>query len=428
MNAHPGTVEEAATSIRAPYLFYLLTLLLLINIVNFIDRQIPFILAQSIKHDLHLSDTELGALGGIAFAIVYSTFGIPLGRLSDRFGPKWTLAGALALWSALTACGALAKNFTQLVLSRLGVAAGEAGSTPAGHALIAGYFPANKRGLPLAAFSLGVPIGIMTGLMLGGWLNQAAGWRQTLILAGFPGLILAVLVVLTVRTPTQATAMARKHTDIALLPSLRLLWSKPTFRQMAYALATYSMGANAMIVFTPAFLMRSHGLTSAGAGLSLGLVYGLAGVAGVLLGGLAGDLLGRRDPRWRMWAPGIGLAVAVPFTLGAWLVPSATWSIVLLAVPKFANLLYFGPVFVALQSISPLEMRATASAFLLFFNSLVGQTVGPFVTGFLSDALAPMLGTESLRYALCFMVLTQIAATIHFFLAAHTLAADARVP
>jgi MFS family permease len=197
---------------------------------------------------------------------------------------------------------------------------------------------------------------------------------------------------------------------------------------MAYALAVYSMGANAMIVFTPAFLMRTHGLTSAGAGLALGLVYGVAGVAGVLLGGLAGDLLGRRDPRWRMWAPGIGLAVAVPFTLGAWLVPSATWSVLLLAVPKFANLLYFGPVFVALQSIAPLRIHATASAFLLFFNSLIGQMFGPFIVGFLSDALEPMLGTQSLRYALCFVVLTQVVAALHFVVAARTLMADAHPP
>jgi MFS family permease len=408
---------------RGAYVTYLLALLLLINILNFVDRQILFILAQSIKHDLHLSDTQIGLMGGLAFAVVYSVLGLPLGRLADRYGAKWVLVGSLSVWSVLTTCGAFAQNFLQLAATRIGVAAGEAGSTPSGHAIIANYFPPEKRGLPLAVFSLGVPLGIMIGLMMGGWLNQVMGWREALIVAGIPGLTLALLFAFTVRMPAGGGGAGMKE-DIALLRSLKLLWSKPTFRQMAYGISYYSMGANAMIVFTPSFLMRTYGLSSAGAGMSLGLVYGVAGVAGALIGGMAGDFLGRRDPRWRMWTVGIGLAAVMPFTLAAWMEPTPTASVLLLAAPKFANLIYFGPVFVALQMISPAGVRATASAFLLFFNSLVGQTVGPFVAGYVSDFLEPSMGNQSLRYALCFVVLTQFMAALHFFLAARTLKAD----
>ena len=415
---------SSAPKVSRSYLFYMLMILTLINVMNFVDRQIPFILAESIKHDLDLTDTQLGLMGGIAFAIVYSVLGLPLGRLADRYGAKWVLVGCLSIWSFLTACGGFAQNYAQLLATRVGVAAGEAGSTPAGHALIAGYFPPERRGLPIALFSLGVPVGIMTGLMLGGWLNEAAGWRETLIMVGIPGVLLALLVAFTVRSPPRPAAVDGDHTNIRLIPALKLLWSKPTFRQMAYAIAIYSTGANAMIVFTPAFLMRTYNLSSADAGLSLGLVYGTAGVAGVLAGGIMGDILGRRDPRWRVWVPGIGLLVVMPFTLGAWFAPDSNWSAVLLAAPKFANLIYMGPVFVALQMIAPVTIRATASAFLLFFNSLVGQTVGPFVVGFLSDALEPAVGALSLRYALCSVVLTQLWAAIHFLRASRTLTAD----
>jgi len=415
--------DTGGVGVHGPYLIYLLIILLLINIINFVDRQIPFILAQSIKQDLHLTDTQLGLMGGIAFAVVYSVLGLPLGRLADRYGAKWVLVGSLSVWSGLTALGGFAQNFYQLAATRLGVAAGEAASTPAGHAIIANYFPPEKRGLPIAIFSLGVPLGIMTGLMLGGWINHVFGWREALILAGLPGIALAVLVAFTIRTPPKPAAHKQQE-ELPLIPSLKLLWRKPTFRQMAYALAVYSMGANAMIVFTPAFLMRTYELSSAGAGASLGIVYGIAGVAGVIAGGYSGDILGRKDARWRMWIPGIALAAIFPFTLAAWFAPTSTWSVILLAAPKFSNLIYMGPVFVALQLIAPTNMRALASAFLLFFNSLVGQAVGPFVVGYLSDMLDPTMGRMSLRYAMCFVVLTQVWAAVHFFLAARTLKAD----
>jgi predicted MFS family arabinose efflux permease len=412
----------ASVKASGRYLWWMMTVLLLVNILNFVDRQLPFILAQSIKEDLGLSDAQLGVMGGAAFAIVYSTLGLPLARLAERAGRKWVLAGSLCVWSLLTASAGLVATFPQLLATRLGVAAGEAGSTPVGHSLISAYFPERRRGLALSIFGLGVPLGTMIGLGLGGWLDQVMTWRHAMIAIGLPGILLALLVVLTVREPPRKVGNAP---DVPLFTTLRLLGSRRSFRHMAAGIALYSMGANATIVFVPAFLMRTYEMTSVGAGMSLGVLYGIAGVAGTLAGGFLGDKLGARDARWRLWVPALGLALAMPFTLGAWFAPTAALSVLLLAGPKIANLLYIGPVFVALHSIAPLRARATASAFLLFFNSLIGASLGPLIVGLLSDWLQPSTGALSLRYALCFVVVTQAWAALHLWTAARTLRDDA---
>lgn len=414
--------EPAPLPVGRLYLWWLITVLLLVNILNFVDRQSVFILAEDIKRDLALTDTDIGLLGGLAFAVVYATLGIPLARIAEMYGRKRILAAVLFLWSALTALGGLAQNFVQLVATRLGVAAGEAGSTPTAHSLISAYFPERRRGLILAIYSLGVPLGTMIGLILAGWINQVASWRTAMIALGAPGILLALLLLVTIREPP---AQPEKVKEQRLWLTLRALWSRPSFRQMAYGQAVYSMGANAAIVFAPAFLMRTYGLDSASTGLSLGIVYGVIGVAGTLIGGAMGDRFGGRDARWRLWLPGLVLIAAMPLTLGAWFAPDPTSSVALLAGTKFANLFYFGPIFVALHSIAPVHARGTASAVLLFFNSLVGISMGPLVTGLVSDWLEPSFGLMSLRYALCFVVVTQLWAAIHFFLAARSIREDA---
>ncbi len=414
--------EPAPLPASRPYLWWLITVLLLVNILNFVDRQSVFILAEDIKRDLDLTDTDIGLLGGISFAIIYATLGIPLARMAEIYGRKRILAGLLFIWSAMTALGGLAQNFAQLVATRLGVAAGEAGSTPTAHSLISAYFPEHRRGIVLAIFSLGVPLGTMIGLILAGWINQVASWRTAMIVLGLPGIFLAVLLLVTIKEPPSQIEKVREQ---KLGRTLRELWSRPSFRQMAYGQAVYSMGANAAIVFAPAFLMRTYELNSASTGLFLGVAYGVIGVAGTLIGGAMGDRFGQRDARWRLWLPALVLLAAMPLTLGAWFAPTASTSVALLAGTKFANLFYFGPIFVALHSIAPTHARGTASAVLLFFNSLVGISLGPLAVGLLSDWLQPSFGQMSLRYALCFVVVTQLWAAVHFFIAARSIRQDA---
>lgn len=405
-----------ATASRG-YVIYLLVILLVINIFNFVDRQLPFILVESIKRDLRLTDTQIGIFGGLAFSLLYPFMGLPLARLADRFGRERILAASLLIWSVLTSATGFAHSFIQLALARVGVSAAEAGATPSAHALIASHFPLHRRGIPLAIFSLGVPLGSMLALIFGGWLDDTVGWRHAFLWLGLP--VLAVVTIFTIKDPDRH---GRDHqSDVTLWQTVKMLSAKSSFRHLAIAMGAYSMGANAMIVFTPAFLMRSHEFTSTGAGLSLGLLYGSAGVAGTLLGGVFADKLGGRDARWRLWLPALGLLLAVPCTAIAWLAVSTPWCLGLLTVPKFSNLLYIAPVFAALQTLVPAKARATASGFLLLFNSLVGLSLGPSIVGMLSDWLAPQLGTQSLRYALLFVPVTQAWAALHFALAARSL-------
>jgi MFS family permease len=404
------------------YLGYLLTLLLLVNIFNFIDRQLPFILAQAIKRDLQLSDTQIGLLGGVAFSLLYPFLGLPLARMADRYGHKLVLGISLLVWSAITSLTGFSMNFAQLCAARIGVSIGEAGATPAGHALIAAHYPLHRRGLPLALFSLGVPIGSMLALVLGGWIMTTVGWRGAFVWAGLPGLILALLMFLFVREPTNV--VEERSPNVGMWQTTRRLLGKPTFRQLAFAMGPYSMSANAMIVFTPAFLMRSHHLDTLHTGLWLGLIYGTAGVAGVMTGGVVADRLGTRDPRWRVWAPALAMLVAVPCTLFAWMVGSTALCIALLVVPKFCNLVYPAPIFAAAQTLVPRNARAVVSSLLLLFNSFIGLAFGPLLVGVLSDHLAPRFGDDALRYALLAIPVLQLWSVLHFALAAPHLTND----
>jgi predicted MFS family arabinose efflux permease len=332
------------------------------------------------------------------------------------------LAICLAFWSVMTAVSGFAQNFFHLILARVGVAAGEAGTTPAAHALIARIYPSGRRALVLALFSLGVPTGSMLGLMLGGWVNDLVGWRQAFFIVGLPGVAVAVLVRLCLpAAPAQTLEGAPRP---PLMQAVKFLFNLRSFRYMAAASSLFAIGSYAMNVFAPAFLMRTHGLSAGEAGFSLGLVSGLGGFIGTFSGGALADWLGRRDPRWRQVIPAIGMAICVPTALGAWLAPNLIVSLPLLAAVYLLGLMYFAPTFAAAQSLAPDDMRATAAAILLFCLTLIGSSVGPYVIGWASDVLAPRFGALSLRYALCLLAITMASSAWCFLLAAQALPAD----
>ncbi|NBW06669.1 MAG: MFS transporter [Caulobacteraceae bacterium] len=397
--------------------------LLLVNILNFVDRQLPFILIDAIRTELHLNDTEIGLMAGVSFAVVYSFAALGLAWAADRFSARWVIGLSLAFWSVMTAAGGLAQNFFHLLLARAGVAAGEAGSTPAAHAMIARLFPDSRRALVLAIFSLGVPIGGTIGLALGGWINDAWGWREAFFFVGLPGVIVAILslIVLPRGASSEPTVGVART---SYLSAMKFLFGLKSFRHMAAASSLFAIGSYAMNVFAPAFLMRTHGMTSAEAGLGLGLVSGIGGLVGTFAGGMLADVLGKRDTRWRQWVPAIAMAVCVPVALGAWLAPDALVSMILLALVYMLGLMYFAPTFSAAQSLAPDEIRATASAVLLFCLTIVGSSAGPYVIGWASDYLTPRFGHLSLRYAMCLLAVTMAWSALHFFLAARALKED----
>lgn len=397
---------------------WILALLLLVNIANFVDRQLPFILIDSIKAELQLSDSQIALMAGLAFAVVYSFAALPLALAADRWNPRWVLAGSLAVWSAMTGLSGLAVNFLQLVLCRIGVAASEAGATPSAHALIARYMQPRVRAMALAIFSLGVPIGSMLGLILGGWINDVLNWRAAFFVIGLPGLILAAIAWFALPDPPRNAEpkAARAHDAPSFMATLRTLWNIPSMRHMAVASAFYACGSYAINVFAPAFLMRVHGMSSSAAGLGMGVVFGVGGMIGTFAGGWFGDRLAARSEAWRLRVPAIGQVLSLPTALGAWLVADPVLAVALLTVSYMFGLLYFAPTFAAAQSLVPDRIRATTSATLLFALTIIGSSVGPVVVGWISDVLEPRFGDLSLRYALCSMAVTMALSALFFHL------------
>lgn len=401
----------------------ILGLLILVNILNFLDRLLPSILVQSIRADLHLSDTQIGLMGGVAFAVVYSVGSVWLARIADKRSPRAVISISLAFWSIATAVSGLAQGFLHLLLARSSVAAGEAGSTPAAHALISRIFSSERRSLAMAIFSLGVPIGATLGLSLGGWINDTLNWRAAFFVAGVPGLIVAALIRFVIPDPPHASHGTVDAAGFGA--TLRMLFAKRSFRHMAIASSLFAIGSYSMNVFAAAFLIRIHHVTAARAGLLFGVAFGLGGLVGTFSGGAISDWLGQRDMRWRQGVPAIGLALSAPTALVAFLAPNLAVSVIGLTGVYLFGLLYLAPTFAAAQSLVPDEARATVSGVLLFCLTLVGASVGPFLVGFLSDLLAPRYGSVSLRYALLSLLpLTMIWSALHYALAARALPAD----
>jgi predicted MFS family arabinose efflux permease len=387
---------------------------------------LPSILVGGIRKDLGLSDTQIGLMAGVAFAIIYSFAGVAMSRVADLRSPRLVIWLSLAFWSCATALSGLAQGFWQLFLARAGVAAGEAGCTPAAHALIARVYPLNRRSLVVALFSLGVPIGGTLGLILGGWINDLFSWRAAFFVVGLPGVAVAGLVRLLVPDPPhQLPHQSPQHTRADTLGgTIKFLFAIRSFRHMAMASSLFAIGSYAMNVFAPAFLMRTYTLAPRQAGVAIGIANGLGGLVGTFAGGALGDWLGKKDPRWRQGVPAIGLALSAPTAVAAYLIPNQNVSVVLLTLVYFFGLLYFAPTFAAAQLLVPDGIRASTSGILLFCLTLIGASVGPYAIGVASDLLAPRFGALSLRYAMCLMAITMLWSAWHFFCAARALPAD----
>lgn len=374
-----------------------LAMLLLVYTFNFLDRQILSILAQPVKADLGLTDSQLGMLGGLAFAALYSTLAIPLALIADRTSRSWVITISLGVWSAFTALCGMAQNFTQMFLFRLGVGVGEAGGVAPSYAIIADSFPPERRARALAIYSLGIPLGAAAGVLLGGYIAQAVEWRTAFFTVGLAGIAIAPLFRWLVKDPP------RPARDVDALPIGRvfgILARKPAFWLLAFGAAAGSMCGYGVGFWLPSLMQRSFGLTLIGTGQFLGALLLTGGVAGILLGGTLGDRLGARDRRWYALAPAIAYVAGTPLFVAG--VLSDTWPVAfaLFVVPQALVYVWLGPVLTAVQHLVPAHMRATASASFLLINNLIGLGLGSWAIGRLSDALAPAYGAEALRYAI----------------------------
>lgn len=384
-----------------------------VGTLNYVDRFLPAVLAEPIKADLALSDTAIGVINGFGFLIVYAVVGIVLARFADRGAFGLVISGCLTLWGAMTMLGGMVTSGFQLALTRVGVAVGEAGSTPAAHAYVAHNFIPERRAGPLAVITLAIPLASAASLIGGGWLAETLGWRMTFVIMG----ALSVLFV-----PVVLMALGRRQTmaSVVVAPQESVVWwdllRKPSYLAIVTCAAFISVAGYSLTTFAPAFLMRSHGMSLGEVGLQYGLASGITGIVGLLFIGRLADVLAARDPRWLLWVVAAMTAVLIPFSVLAFVVESRLLSVWFISLSYVVGIAYMAPSVAAIQRLVRPDQRATASAVFLFFSSTVGSA-GPFLTGVFSDALSADLGTASLGRALLLVPVAQVMAVAMLLIA-----------
>ena len=405
--ASPGPSERRYALVVASFLAVVYSF-------NFMDRQIMSILQEPIRHEMGLSDTQLGLLTGASFAIFYTTFGIPVAWLADRANRIGIMSVACAVWSLATAGCGLTRSFAQLAVARVIVGAGEAGGSPPSYSVISDYFPPHRRATGLAIYSLGVPIGSALGIALGGWIAVHHGWRAAFVVVGLPGLALALLMPIVVREPERGRLDPRADAavDHAVAPALpqviATLARNPTLRIVAVSSGLSAFVGYAMLSWNPSFLERIKGMGLGEVAHWYSLVLGLTGIVGTFGAGRLVDRLGRRDLRWYGWVPAAAFALGLPAFFGLLWAPDWRWAMGFLTVLGLLSNMYLAPALAVVQNVAHPSQRTVAGAALLFVLNLIGLGGGPVFVGLVSDlatkhhaaqplligywALAPVIG------------------------------------
>ncbi|MGI9551829.1 MAG: spinster family MFS transporter [Aurantibacter sp.] len=421
-----GEVEEKGFS--KGYRAYVLFILTGVYIFNFIDRQILVILQESIKHELGLSDTQLGLMSGFSFAIFYVSFGIPIARMADKGNRRNILTAALVIWSGMTALSSRAQSFIQLLLARIGVGIGEAGGSPPAHSIISDLYPPAKRATAMAIYSTGISIGILIGFLGGGWINEYFGWRTAFLVVGIPGILYALILRFTVKEPPRGLSENIKNADE--VPSMKdvlgLLWRSNAFRYLALGSGMAAYFQYAINSWLPPFLARIHDMGSGEIGTWLSLLFGIGTGLGYFMGGYLTDRMGKKDKRWYMWLPAAGILIAIPLCIITFFSSNTALALVALALPAFLSSIYLAPCLAVTHGLVTLRMRALSSAILFLVLNVIGLGFGPFITGILSDVLQPSMGVEALRWALTSTLLACVLGGVFFLMAAKSIRGDLR--
>lgn len=393
--------------------FLLLVSLFLISAFAQIDRVLPFILLESIKADLSLSDTQVGLLTGVAFAVCYALLSLPFAYLSDRGSPRAILVLCTLVWSVMTAMGGLAASFMLLAMTRFGVAIGEAGAEPSGHALIARKVSPMHRGVAIGVFSMGMPIGTMAGFGLGGAINDMFGWRAALMGAGMMGCLIGIFALLAIGPTPPRRPQRGADTQSFVGASMQLLASPP-FRWLVVGAVTLGFAATPFYAFATPFLIRTHGYSASEAGLAFGVLQGISGVAGTLLGGRGFDRVARHKSSAMLAAPAILFIIAAVTTTMALFVPVGWLCIVLLLPAMFAFAFTLPYAFGSAHLVAGRGREAMASSLGMIGSSLIGPAIGPLLVGVISDAASAAHVANGLGLGLLVVpVATMLTATAY---------------
>ncbi|HEV2531933.1 MFS transporter [Phenylobacterium sp.] len=415
------------------YRYLVVWMLVIVYTLNFLDRQMISILAEPIRKDLSLTDTELGMLGGIFFAAFYTFFGIPVGWLADRGRRIWIMSGACALWSLFTMGCGTATSFVQLAIMRMGVGIGEAGGSPPSYSLISDYFPPKERGTGLAIYSLGVPLGSMLGAALGGWVAAHYGWRMAFFAVGAPGILMALVLLVVVREPARGGLDAYVTGKDAHEPPPPLLSAVGSyFANRTLLLVAISSGLSAFVgyaglAWNPPFLMRVKGMTLTEVAAYYSLVLGITGVIGTFAAGWLADKLVPLDRRWYAWIPAIAFTLTIPFWIAILWAPTWQLTLLFIAGPALLNSMYLAPALAVVQNAVPPAMRTISGATLLFVLNLVGLGGGPVFVGKISDMAKPHYGAHSLAIGFAAVIPVVVVTVLAHLAAAASIARDKRL-
>jgi len=394
--------------------------------LNLLDRQIVGILLEPIKREFSAPDVILGLLVGPTFAIFYATFGIPIAWLADRFNRRNIIAASLALFSLMTTVSGLAVHFWQLLLARVVTGVGEAGAGPASQSIISDLFAPKERAWAQSLYAAGSCVGVMVAFFCGGWIAEYHGWRTAFMAAGAPGLVLAVLLAVTIREPrrgVEGVSADRVHVP-PFAQAIGFLWSQRSFRFVVLGASMSAFTTYSVMAFVPAFLARSHGMRGSEIGLVLAIILGFGGLVGTALPGYLADRLSARDVRWNVYVPAIASGISLPFWSLFFLAHSKALAIGAAVIPLSLTTAWLGPCYAMAQSLVPVRMRATASSIVLFVCNSIGLGLGPPIVGAASDLLRPIVGGDSLRYALMAPIIATLLAVAFYYLAAARLRLD----
>lgn len=368
-----------------------LAVLCLTYLLSYMDRTVLSVLQEPIKREFGLSDTQLGLLGGPAFAILYSLTGLGIARLAERVDRGRLIAACVAVWSLMTALCGVAQNYLHLLVARAGVSIGESGGNPSSHSLIADLYPPEARARAVSVYTIGVPLGAFLGAAVGGLLAQWYDWRRTFLILGAVGAVVTIIVLALIPHVPRGTydpAPPASDRPPATMEVLKVLAANRVFVHLAIGSALVVLVGYSVPSFLVSFMMRVHGLQVAQAGLAAGIVNGGGGLVGSLAAGFLADWLARKDSRWHGWMPGVAMVVAVPAQVAALLVGDPALAVFGLAIGMALMFTYIPPSFAQIHGMVNARMRATAASVFYLVINLIGMGLGPPMVGWISDRLA----------------------------------------
>lgn len=410
--------------------YWTLALLLTMATLSMVDKMSIATLLDPIKKEFQLNDTQLGLLTGISFSLFFAMAGIPLGIAADRTNRRNLIAVCITVWSVATMFCGLTTGFAQLLTLRFVVGAGESGATPSAVSMISDLFPSRERAKALAIYYLFTPIGSGIGLTVGAILADLYGWRNTMILAGAPGILIVAVLLLTVKEPRRLNAEGRADHTVtapAFAETLKFLAKQRALIHTGLAITLVTISDNAYGMWMYAFYTRVHHIPAASAGWEVSVATFPASGVGMILVGMLVDRLAARDERWRSWVPAMLAFSCLPMAVAAVLIDDPISSLFFTGVWMVGGTAWYGASYAVCQSLVHPRMRATISAILLLLTTLLGFGAGPLLTGMLSDLLSASVGPRSVGYGMAIANLLAFWGGIHFLLAARHLRHDLRI-